>query len=85
LKRLRDGSNEALADTLSSYQQSLAQPDQQVHLLPNMERFRLGQPLNVGSDITYIGGLDISSSTPPPGPEYADFTSDEDSSSDDEG
>jgi hypothetical protein len=84
LKRLHDESDEALTDILSNHQQSHAQPDQQVDLLPNMEQFRLGQPLNVGRDINYIGGLDISSSTPAPGPEYVDLTSDEDVSSDDE-
>jgi hypothetical protein len=54
LKRLRDGSDEALTGILSSHQQSLTQPDQQVHLLPDMEPFRLGQPLNVRGEISII-------------------------------
>lgn len=82
LRRLHDGSNEALHGILSDHQQSHVQPDQEVHLLPNMEQFRLGQPLNVGRGINYIGGLDILSSTPAPGPEYAYLTPDEDSSND---
>jgi hypothetical protein len=79
LKRLCDGSDEALTGILSSHQQNLAHTDQQVHLLPDMEPLRLGQLLNVrGREINYIGGLDDASSAPAPGPEYADFTSDED-------
>ena len=45
-------------------------------LLPNMEPFCLGQPLNVGKDVTY-SGMDGD-----PCPEYAMFTSDEESDSD---
>ena len=81
LKRLRDGSDEELTDILSSHQQS-AQADQGMSLLPNMEPFRLGRPLVVGRDVNYIGGLDASSSDPVPHPEYAYFTSDEESDTD---
>jgi hypothetical protein len=54
-----------------------------------MEPFHLGQPLSIwGRDINYIGGLE---NVRAPGPECADFTSDEDedgngnSDKDDEG
>jgi hypothetical protein len=81
LKWLHDGSDEELTDILSSHQQS-AQADQEMSLLPNMEPFRLGRPLVVGRDVNYIGGLDVSSSDPVPHPEYACFTSDEESDTD---
>jgi len=81
LKRLRDGSDEELTNILSSHQPS-AQPVQgDMALLPDMAPFRLGHPIDVGTNTNYIGGLDVSapsSSVPAPHPEYADFTSDED-------
>jgi hypothetical protein len=56
-------------------------PDQDMPLLPNMEPFRLGQPLNVGNGINYIGGLDDSNGDRRP--EYASYTSSEEGDSDD--
>ena len=82
MERLRDGSDEELTNVLNSHQPS-AQPDQEdMAVLPNMEPFRLGRPIAVGTNTNYIGGLDVSapsSSVPVPHPEYADFTSDEES------
>lgn len=45
-------------------------------LLPDMQPFYLGQLLDVGKGVNYIGGLDISNSDPCR-PEYAFFTSEE--------
>ena len=87
MERLWDGSDEELTDILSSHQPS-AQPSQErVALLPNMAPFRLGHPINVGTNTNYIGGLDVSapsSSVPMLHPEYADFTSDEEDELDDD-
>jgi hypothetical protein len=46
-------------------------------LLPDMQPFRLNQPLDVGNGVNYIqvGGLGVSNGEPCP--EYAIFTSDE--------
>jgi hypothetical protein len=82
LKKLQNGRDEELANILSSHQQSV-QPDQGMPLLPNVEPFRLGRPLNVGKNVNYIGGLDVSSSSvsnSDPQPEYAFFTSSEEES-----
>jgi hypothetical protein len=85
LARLRVGTDEVLVDILSNHQQTSSQPDADMPLLPNMQPFRLGQPLNAGRNTDYIGGIDISalpSSVPVPRPEYAYITSDEESDSD---
>jgi hypothetical protein len=47
-------------------------------LLPEMEPFRLGQPLDVGNGVNYIGGFDVSNGGPRP--ERAIFTSEEEES-----
>ena len=81
MKQLHDGHDEELANIISTYPQS-AQPDQDMPQLLNLEPFRLGQPLNVGQNLNYIGGLDdsaLSSNVFMPHPEYAEFTSDEES------
>jgi len=52
-----------------------------------MEPFRLGQPLDAGRNINYIGGIGVSalsSDVPVPLPEFAHFTTDESSDDDDE-
>jgi hypothetical protein len=87
LKRLHHGHDAALTDVLTSHQQSLSEPDNIMALLPDMEPFRLGQPLDAGRNINYIGGIDVSalsSDVPVPLPEFADFTTDESSDEDDE-
>jgi hypothetical protein len=66
--------------------QSLSEPDNIIALLPDMEPFRLGQPLDAGRNINYIGGIDVSalsSDVPVPLSEFADFTTDESSNEDD--
>jgi len=73
LRQLRNGQDEELAGIISSHRElESTQPDEEMDLLPNMEPFRLGQPLNIGNNVSYIGGLDGD-----PRPEYAIFTSDE--------
>jgi hypothetical protein len=83
LERLRNGSDEVLTNILTSHQAGLEQPDNDMPLLPDMEPFRLGRPLDIGKNVNYIGGLELSesssSSIPLPLPEYAHFTSDEES------
>jgi hypothetical protein len=81
LKQLRNGHDEELTNIISSHQES-TQPDQDMPLLPNMGPFRLGQPLNVGKCVNYIGGLDVSNGEPCP--EYAFFTSEEEESDSDD-
>ena len=82
---LHGGCDEELTDLLSRHQPS-AQPDQEgMDLLPIMAPFHLGRPMDVGTRVNYIGRLDISStssSIPVPCHKYADFTSDEESSMD---
>jgi hypothetical protein len=81
LKQLRNGQDEELVNTISSYQENESmQPNQDLPLLPDLEPFRLGQPLDVGNRVDYIGGLDVSNSEGEPGPEYAFFTSEEEES-----
>ena len=79
LEQLHDGSDKELTNVLNSHQSS-AQPDQEdMALLPNMEPFCLGHPIDVETNTNYVGGLDVSapsSSVPVLHPEYADFTSD---------
>jgi hypothetical protein len=78
LNQLRNGQDEELANIISSHQQS-TQPDPDMPLLPDMEPFRLGRPLNVGERVNYIGGI----SNGEPCPEYALFTSEEEESDSD--
>jgi hypothetical protein len=64
LKQLCDGSDKVLSEILT--------------LLQDMNPFRLGQPLNVARNGNYIGRLDLltlPSDVPVPCPEYANFTS----------
>ena len=87
LKWLHDTSDKILTDILSTHQQTSARPDDDMPLLLNMAPFCLGQPLDVGGS-NYIGEIDVSvlpSSVPVPCPEYACFTSDEDSGDDEDG
>lgn len=83
LKRLRGERDEELANIISSHQElESTPPDEDMPLLPDMEPFRLGRPLNVGKDVNYIGGLDDSNGDIDPGPEFAIFTSSEEEESD---
>lgn len=77
-----------LTEVLDTFQANLDNDAEDMALLPNMEPFCLGQPLNLGGRSTYLGRLEESSEALPldfnrPGAEYALFTdSDEESGSD---
>lgn len=87
LGKLREPLDDQLTDVLTTFQANVdnsAEPEDMA-LLPNMEPFRLGKPLDLGGKTTYLGGLEKSSEALPldfkrPGAEYAYFTSSDDSS-----
>lgn len=87
LEMLREQSGEQLTDILATHQMTLEQDinDCMMPLLPNMEPFRLGQPLEIGGRSNYVGGLGSSELADMHDliPEYADFTDSGDD--DDEG
>ena len=59
LGRLREGPDEHLTEITTCYDATCRQEsDDIMPLLPNMEAFRLGQPLDLGPNANYIGGLD---------------------------
>jgi len=79
LARLREPMDEQLTEVLDTFQLNLNDDAEGMALLPNMEPFRLGQPLNLGGKSTYLGGLEESSEALPlnfnrPGAEFALFT-----------
>ena len=85
LERLREPTDNQLTDVLETFQANLDNDAEDFALLPNMEPFRLGQPLDLGGMSTYIGGM--SDSVPlnfnRPGAECALFSDYSDDSSDD--
>jgi hypothetical protein len=77
LQRLGERRREEVTEILTSYQENLEEEPDNVPLLPNMEEFRLGQPLDLGGNACYIGGLESSvlpDSIQGRFGEYADFT-----------
>jgi hypothetical protein len=85
LERLREPRDKHLTQALNTFQANLDNDTQDMALLPNMEPFRLGQPLNLGGRSTYLGGLEESSEALPlnfnrSGAEFALFTDCDDSS-----
>ena len=85
LERLREPMNDQLTQVLDTFQVNLNNSgSEDVALLPNMERFRLGQPLDLGGKSTYIGGLDgsVPLNFNRPGAEYALFSDSDDSDDD---
>ena len=87
LQRLDERHRGEVSEILTSYQANLEEEPDNVPLLPNMEEFRLGQPLDLGRNTHYIGGLESSvlpDSIQGRFGEYADFTDEsaEDSSGD---
>ena len=85
-QQLRERHHEQVAEILTSYQQNREEDPGDVPLLSGMEEFRLGQPLDLGNNTCYIGGLD---SPALPGGihglvgEYADFSESDNGSEDD--
>ena len=84
LEHLHERPNEQLTEIITNY--DITPGLEPMPLLPNMEAFRLGQPLNPGANINYIGGLDgpASMNNIGPSPEYADFTDDDADESEDD-
>ena len=85
LGRLREPIDNQLTEELNTFQVNLNNDTEDMALLPNVEPFRLGQPLNLGGKSTYMGGLEESSDALPlnfnrPGAEFALFTDSNDSS-----
>ncbi|KAF8522943.1 hypothetical protein BU17DRAFT_86522 [Hysterangium stoloniferum] len=79
LERLHEGPKEQLTDIITHHNMTYGQEPDNMPLLPNMEAFRLGQPLDLGMNASYIGGSNGSAliNSTGPSPEYADFTDDE--------
>lgn len=84
---LREPADDQMTDVLDTFQANINNSAQDMALLPNIEPFRLGKPLDLGGKSTYIGGLEDSETLPlgfnRVGAEYARFTSDEDDDSSD--
>ena len=79
LKRIWDEQDEELTNIIGSHQElEKTTSNEDMPLLPDMQPFRLGQRLNIGGSVNYIGGLDVSNGDPRP--EYAPFTTDEEES-----
>ena len=77
--------DDQLTEELNTFQANLDINTEDMVLLPNMELFCFGQPLNLGGKSTYMGGLEESSDALPlnfnrPGAEFALFTDSDDSS-----
>jgi hypothetical protein len=86
LGKLREPMDDQLTEVLNTFQVNLNNntDSEGMALLPNMEPFRLGQPLDLGGKSTYVGGLEESSADLPlnfnrPGAEFALFSDCDDS------
>jgi hypothetical protein len=85
LGKLRERIDDQLTDVLNTFQANIDNSAEDMALLPDMEPFRLGQPLELGGKSTYIGELEEGSQAIPlnfnrPGAEYALFSDSDDSS-----
>jgi hypothetical protein len=65
LERLREPRDKHLTQALNTFQANLDNDAQDMALLPKMEPFRLGRPLNLGGRSTYLGRLEESSEALP--------------------
>ena len=86
LGRLREPVDDQLTEELLTFQANTINNAEGMDLLPNMEPFRLGQPLDLGGKSTYLGGLEENSEALPlnfnrPGAEFALFSDDSSSES----
>jgi hypothetical protein len=84
-QQLHEPHHQSLTEVLTSYHDQDVSVD--IPLLPNMEQFRPGKPLDIGSKGSYIGGLDFEAL--PDGirevaAEYAEFTTDDEAESGDD-
>ena len=80
LGRLRELVDDQLTDVLSTFQVNVDNGAEDMALLPNMQPFRLGQPLDLGGKSTYLGGLEEGSQALPldfnrPGAEFVVLSS----------
>ena len=83
LGRLQEPDDQ-LTEVFNTFQANLDNNADDMALLPDMEPFRLGQPLELGGKSTYMGGLEEGSEALPlnfnrPGAEFALFSDCEDS------
>lgn len=76
LGRLREPIYDQLTDVLDTFQANLENTIEDFELLPDMEPFRLGQPLDLGDKFNYIGGLEgsVPLNFNRPGAEFALFS-----------
>ena len=84
LGKLREPVDDRLTEEIHTFQANLVNNAEGMDLLPNMEQFRLGQPLDLGGKSTYVGGLEENSEALPlnfnrPGAEFALFSDCDDS------
>jgi hypothetical protein len=87
LGRLREPEDDQFTDVFKTFQANVDNSAEDMPLLPNMEPFRLGQPLDLGGRTTYMGGLEEGSQALPlnfnrPGAEFALLSDSDDSNSD---
>lgn len=89
LNMLRGQRDDQLTNSLTSYEAEVDSAPTDLPLLPNMEPFRLGRPLNIGGRSDYIGGIGTSNfedvDDEVDGREYAPLTPSDDQSGGDEG
>ena len=84
LGRLREPVDDQLTDVLHTFQANVNNSAEDMALLPNMEPFHLGKPLELGGRTTYVGGLEEDSQALPldfnrPGAEFALLSDSDDS------
>lgn len=90
LERLREPVDDQLTDVLSTFQVNVNNSAEDMALLPNMQPFRLGQPLDLEGKTTYLGGLEEGSQALPldfnrPGAEFVLLSNYDDSGNDESG
>lgn len=85
-QKLNEPHHQSITEVLTTYRDQEDSVD--IPLLPNLKQFRQGQPLDLGSKGSYIGGLELeafSDDIRGQAVDYADFsTDDEDETGDDE-
>ena len=81
--------DDQLTEVLNTFQANLDDNAEGMALLPDMDPFRLGQPLDLGGKSTYMGGLEKTSAALPlnfsrRGAEFAFFSDCDESSNETE-
>lgn len=89
LECLHEVPKEQLTKITACYNATHEQDSDDMALLPDMDAFHPGQPLNLRPNANYIGGLDGSvftnSTEAGPVPEFADFTEEDETDEEEEG